>query len=580
MKKILLSTLLLPTSLYPLIVVSASNEDKKYQKNLFENKLGIEFIKQVSLENIKNWDDSLGKYTNEDKGVIKQFVKKLIKNTTDKKSIAKIIHNWICENVKYATANGPAPEIEPIKVLERKVAVCGGFSNLYKVMLDEADIANVILTGNSIYGAHQWNLIILDDNDIFYSDATWGKAYFEKTIEDFSIDHEPQKMYGVSLQTKEFEYEFFHGISVKKINNIDKQIVNIPDQVNGLEITSISNYALNNEEQRDTLSNKKLIINVGSNISKIDFESGTSLIESFKINNKNKTYSDYNGILYSKNYGTLLSVPANYKEVVTIHQNTTNFDEKQSFRANHIKKINVDKKNQNYASVPSENHIYPLYDKQLQNVISIPGGANEIRLAKGSILTDFILSQYDNLKKVILDLGINQLNVLAFNNSSVSVIELPYDFPIELVSEIKKINPKIQINVIETSKIAQALIKEKVNNIKIISTKEALKLNEDWEWVTNKYDINFLEVEYKELIDELKKYSENIYTTNIDEYNQIKNKTQPILKQINEKIKVKQKETPKKYLKSILIYTSVIVLVFIAVILLVIFLKKRKNKRK
>ncbi|VEU81751.1 Uncharacterized protein involved in cytokinesis, contains TGc (transglutaminase/protease-like) domain [Mycoplasmopsis arginini] len=581
MKNLLLPTILLSTTFSPLLVISTSIKDEQYQKNLSENKLGIEFIKQVSLENIKNWDDSFGKYTSEDKEVIRDFVKKLIKKTTNKKEIAKIIHNWICENIKYATHNGPAPEIEPIKVLERKIAVCGGFSNLYKVMLDEADIANVILTGNSIYGAHQWNLIVLDDNEIFYSDATWGKAYFEKTIEDFSKDHKPQKMYGVSLQTKEFEYEFFHGISIKKINNLEQKVVNIPSEINGLKVTSISNHALNNESQREALANQKLTINVSSTISKIEFEPGTSLVESFNISKENKVYSDYNGILYSKDYSTLLNVPANYNKVVTIHKNTTNLDEKQSFRANNIKKIKVDENNQRFASIFSENYIYPLYDKQLQNVISIPGGASEIRLAKGSILGDFTLSQYDNLRKVILDLGINKFNSLAFNNSWISEIELPYDFPIELVNEIKKINQKIQLKVIESSKIAQELIKEKIENIKIISTKDALKLNEDWELITKKYDINFLESEYKDLIDELKKYSKNIYTTNLDEYNEIKTKTESILKQIEEKIKSKAQEAPKKDWKHILIYSSVIVLILVVAILSTMyFIKRRKNKQK
>ncbi|CRH46927.1 Uncharacterised protein [Chlamydia trachomatis] len=224
-------------------------------------------------------------------------------------------------------------------------------------------------------------------------------------------------MYGISLQTKEFEYEFFHGISIKKINNIEQKVVNIPSEINGLKVTSISNHALNNESQREALANQKLTINVSSTISKIEFEPGTSLVESFNISKENKVYSDYNGILYSKDYSTLLNVPANYNKVVMIHKNTTNLDEKQSFRANNIKKIKVDENNQSFASIFSENYIYPLYDKQLQNVISIPGGASEIRLAKGSILGDFTLSQYDNLRKVILDLGINKFNSLAFNNS-------------------------------------------------------------------------------------------------------------------------------------------------------------------
>ncbi|CRH46107.1 Uncharacterised protein [Mycoplasmopsis arginini] len=54
MKNLLLPTILLSTTFSPLLVISTSNKDEQYQKNLSENKLGIEFIKQVSLENIKN----------------------------------------------------------------------------------------------------------------------------------------------------------------------------------------------------------------------------------------------------------------------------------------------------------------------------------------------------------------------------------------------------------------------------------------------------------------------------------------------------------------------------------------------
>ncbi|CRH45524.1 Uncharacterised protein [Chlamydia trachomatis] len=79
----------------------------------------------------------------------------------------------------------------------------------------------------------------------------------------------------------------------------------------------------------------------------------------------------------------------------------------------------------------------------------------------------------------------------------------------------------------------------------------------------------------------MKKYSKSIYTTNIDEYNEIKTKTEPILKQIEEKIKAKAQETPKKDWKHILIYSSVIVLILVVAILSTMyFIKRRKNKQK
>ena len=74
-----------------------------------------------------------------------------------------------------------------MKYLRQKKAVCGGFSRLYKAMLNLAGIPAVTIAGNTPYGAHEWNLVYAD-KEWFYSDSTWGASsmdYFHKNIRRF-----------------------------------------------------------------------------------------------------------------------------------------------------------------------------------------------------------------------------------------------------------------------------------------------------------------------------------------------------------------------------------------------------------
>ncbi|UWV79144.1 transglutaminase-like domain-containing protein [Mycoplasmopsis felis] len=67
----------------------------------------------------------------------------------------RAIFDWITSNVKYATGSSH-PAIEPHEVMTRLVAVCGGYSTLYKAMLDiigikmlwlQVDLQQVLISG-------------------------------------------------------------------------------------------------------------------------------------------------------------------------------------------------------------------------------------------------------------------------------------------------------------------------------------------------------------------------------------------------------------------------------------------------
>lgn len=146
---------------------------KKEQTNLMYNQDALNFLKYCNKDDFKTWDQSLAPMNDKEAQEIKTFVKDhIVKEETNDYKKAKLIYEWIVTNIKYAQPDATDIGLDPYDVFTKKVAVCGGYSNLYKAMLNAVDIPAIYVTGWA-GGGHAWN-IVYADNKWFYSDSTWG----------------------------------------------------------------------------------------------------------------------------------------------------------------------------------------------------------------------------------------------------------------------------------------------------------------------------------------------------------------------------------------------------------------------
>ncbi|MCU9937747.1 hypothetical protein NW731_04890 [Mycoplasmopsis felis] len=165
----------------------------------------------------------------------------------------RAIFDWITSNVKYATGSSH-PAIEPREVMTRLVAVCGGYSTLYKAMLDIIGIKNVMVAGWSAAGAHQWNIVEdPETHEWFHSDATWGSVnnkYYNLSSEAISPDHRVDTIIDLSTNHEGIQYRYWHGLSV--FNSTNPNTI-VPDTVSNIKVESIFNDLFNNDKVK-TLS--------------------------------------------------------------------------------------------------------------------------------------------------------------------------------------------------------------------------------------------------------------------------------------------------------------------------------------
>ena len=208
---------------------------------------------------IKQFDysviDQKVKYINEEQ--IDSLAKKLIDlGSTDRERV-RAIFRWITEHIDYNISifNRPKKPVisfginydEPedtfaifpslnervaAKVLRKKVAVCDGYSRLFKTLCDRAGITSEIICGYarpdinkrpSRFGVnHIWNAVYLD-TAWYLLDVTWASGginylnqyvrdynehYFLTPPEDFIRDHYPEDLQWTLLTNPPSYYEF------------------------------------------------------------------------------------------------------------------------------------------------------------------------------------------------------------------------------------------------------------------------------------------------------------------------------------------------------------------------------------
>ncbi|WP_208894971.1 transglutaminase domain-containing protein [Ureaplasma diversum] len=386
------------------------------QANIPINEEAKAFVSLLSLSDIKDYY-----FSEQDKAKkqeIQKHTKEVIKGAKTTKEKIRKIYDWIHSNLKYAFNNDTTAAIDPVHALKIRTAVCGGFSNLYKAMLDSIDVKNVVVIGWSKFGAHQWNLVYDEETkQFFHSDPTWGKdPYFSPSIKDFSKDHRATKILNAYYQENDFLYEYDRGFTIHKyLKPNDNKEVKPPLSIkNKYSVVAISQSALS------TINH----LYVHKNIKRIDYSSGTYQLKSFNVDQDNIVFSSLDGVLYSKDKTTLLVVPTQYtKDSITLSKNVkTILDWKSSLDSLKLKSINVEAGNYWYGSFANI-----LYDNSFSKIIYVPRQINHKVVVHSNTkleANDFAFN--NNIKEIILSEGIKTIPDYFINNlTNLELVHLP-----------------------------------------------------------------------------------------------------------------------------------------------------------
>ncbi len=135
----------------------------------------------------------------------------------------KYIHDYIVENVEYNQAEATNNSNIYGALIEGK-AVCEGYAESFKYMMDKLNIPCILVYGNGVNNSgeseyHSWNQVLMDDGQWYSVDTTWddpiligfGKLpeaskykYFLKGSNEFQENH--RKENDVSGTGQYFEY--------------------------------------------------------------------------------------------------------------------------------------------------------------------------------------------------------------------------------------------------------------------------------------------------------------------------------------------------------------------------------------
>lgn len=452
------------------------------------NKVALDFISLLKPEDFKTWDQSLGVMTEKEAEEIKTFLETtVIKDEKDDYQKAKKIYEWITKNIKYATLQDQNIGLRPYDVFKYKVAVCGGYSNLYKAMLNLAGIPAILVTGDTTAGAHAWNLVYADGK-WFFSDSTWGSAdakNFDYGLEMFSKSHTSVDLYGVSVTDKNGIILGFHkGLAVMGATGGAKTIT-VPEKFNGLDVISVAQSVF---EEKSAVEHLVLT----EKVSNVETQVHSKTLKSVTVPKESQYYASKDGVLFTKDLSKILIYPYQKEEKsFVMPKEVTMYDEKETFQNPYLSEILVEEGNEKFSSYDGV-----IYNAEKTRLLTVPEGKQKIYVAGTVELDNIALNGKSNLKEIVLEDGVKAIPPYALNGcSGLTKIYIP-----KSVGEISE----------------DAFFGVNMSGLTILGEKESAA-----EKFANAHGIRFVDVkeieikleETKELIQKAKEYDDtSVYT--------------------------------------------------------------------
>lgn len=387
-------------------------QESKQQKISAEeyNRIALEFISYLNPNDFKTWDQSLGTMTEKEAQEIKTFLDTtIIKDEKNDYQKAKKIYEWIVKNIRYASPQDQNVGLRPYDVFKNKVAVCGGYSNLYKAMLNLAGIPAVLVTGDTSAGGHAWNLVYADGK-WFFSDSTWGSSdakNFDYGVEQFSKSHTTTDVQGVSAKGENDTIIGFHkGIAVVGVEKGVKTVT-VPQKFKELDVVSVAQSVF------DFSSGIEQVV-LTEKVSNIEVQSQPETLKSITVAEENPYFASKDGVLFEKDLSKILVYPYQKESKnFVMPKEVEEYDEKETFKTPYLSEILVEDGNQKFSSYDGA-----IYNVEKTRLLTIPKAKEKIYVAGTVELDNIALNGKQNLKQIVLEEGIEKIPAYAFNSCS------------------------------------------------------------------------------------------------------------------------------------------------------------------
>lgn len=134
-----------------------------------------------------------------------ELTNKITKPFTKDIDKTRAIYYWIADNIEYDYVNFKNKTVtfkqtQPETVFDRRKAVCEGYSNLFKYMLNFCNIENEVISGyarNDIETVflkepnHAWNSVKLNGKWYLF-DVTWARDTLNKKVDNYYFQTDPE----------------------------------------------------------------------------------------------------------------------------------------------------------------------------------------------------------------------------------------------------------------------------------------------------------------------------------------------------------------------------------------------------
>lgn len=327
------------------------------------------FLSYCDNDTLSVWDETIAPLSEEQVQEIKSYMEEnIVKSGMTDYEKAQSIFIWLSENITYAD-DTVVISASPYDVFRDRIAVCGGFSNLYKAMLNIADIPAVVLVGNTTSGAHAWNAVYAD-NRWFYADTTWGTVngtkWFDMSTEEFNSSHGTLRISSAAVTSGDVLIGYDGGISViGAVNGVTT--VTVPEQFKGGRLTRISYQLFADEFGVE-------VVNVGKNIEWIDTQQYSRTLQAINVSADNAYYASKDGVLFTKDMSSILKYPSGKTSTAfVIPKETEGIDFKDSFENSYLKNLQVEDGNTTYAAEKGL-----LYNQDKSILLYVPAGQTDV----------------------------------------------------------------------------------------------------------------------------------------------------------------------------------------------------------
>jgi len=165
----------------------------------------ITFSIGVYSQDFKKVDSIVESFKFDKSLALDKLTEKVTKPFTKDIDKTRAIFYWIADNIEYDYKNFKdktvsSEQVKPEIVYHKRLAVCEGYSNLFKYMLDYCDIESEVISGyarndlESIFvneSNHAWNSVKLN-NKWYLFDVTWARDTLNKKVDDFYFQTDPE----------------------------------------------------------------------------------------------------------------------------------------------------------------------------------------------------------------------------------------------------------------------------------------------------------------------------------------------------------------------------------------------------